>query len=767
MGCAASGQQRDTPACFSPVRTRIVGLSGVANPGGCTAAVIVDTWLDFGPGPSPGGGLAVEVHRTMFIFQRRTIALSLLFLGAVASGSGHPAMSDDPRDAPARPASPSDLRPDGVNPSPAPGRMFVVGRVLDPHGNPVAGASVMVHARSVALGRAPFLSRHKPIPLANAHTDGSGRFRIDAPRTSSTRHEEFGAVAMAPGHGVGWVRLDPDDDEPDAEISLRPEQVIHGRLFDVQGRPVPDVGVSVQGIRGDLRPARASLHDRSVHGRSDGVFFWSEEARDEPAWPRPATTDAEGRFTVRGVGQNLHVTLGVRDPRFARQRILVDTDDQAESKTGTAALAPPQIVNVRVTCADTGQPVAHAPLQLMASQGRVALVDESETDAEGRARINSYAADNSYNVTAYPPEGQPYLRATGRINWPKGALEQTLDIALPRGVLVQGKVTEEGSGRPVSGALVDFTARRGPMGEEQSTPVHSDSDGSFRLGAKPRPGHVFVRAPEDDYVFQAIGSRLVMDGQPGGGRHYSHAFAALDLKPGMGSQEVNLVLRRGATVEGRVVGPDGQPVRDAWIFSRLILDPSAGAWVSWNGFTGPYRGKLHGGRFEVGGLAPDAEVPVYFLEPERKLGAVVNLSASSAAGGPITVRLEPCGSARAWLVDPDGKPIAQPVPNLSVRMVVTPGPTRDNFPNEKAASLLHADEGNLTQVDPINYDKEPAPDASGRITLPVLIPGATYRFIDYTMYLRGQTGPEIRKEFTVKPGQKLDLGDIRIAKPPR
>ena len=42
----------------------------------------------------------------------------------------------------------------------------------------------------------------------------------------------------------------------------------------------------------------------------------------------------------------------------------------------------------------------------------------------------------------------------------------------------------------------------------------------------------------------------------------------------MGSQAVNLVLRRGATVEGRVVGPDGQPVRDAWIFCRLILHPS-------------------------------------------------------------------------------------------------------------------------------------------------------------------------------------------------
>ena len=105
---------------------------------------------------------------------------------------------------------------------------------------------------------------------------------------------------------------------------------------------------------------------------SDGVSYWTRDAHDYPAWPRPVTTDAEGRFTVRGVGQNLHAALTVHHPRFAHQTIEVDTDDDAESKTVTAALAPPQIVNVRVTYADTGQPVPHAPLRVTASQGRVA-----------------------------------------------------------------------------------------------------------------------------------------------------------------------------------------------------------------------------------------------------------------------------------------------------------------------------------------------------------------------------------------------------------
>jgi hypothetical protein len=68
----------------------------------------------------------------------------------------------------------------------------------------------MVHARNLTPGQVSFLfpTRVKLIPLGDARADGSGRFRINAPRTSSTRHEDFGAVAMAPGYGVGWVTLD-------------------------------------------------------------------------------------------------------------------------------------------------------------------------------------------------------------------------------------------------------------------------------------------------------------------------------------------------------------------------------------------------------------------------------------------------------------------------------------------------------------------------------------------------------------------------------
>ncbi len=96
----------------------------------------------------------------------RSIALTLLSLAAVAAGPPSTA-----------------AKADDTSQTPAPGRMFVVGRVLNPRGNPVPGATVMVHARNLTPGRASFLfpSRVKLIPLGDARADGSGRFRIDAP----------------------------------------------------------------------------------------------------------------------------------------------------------------------------------------------------------------------------------------------------------------------------------------------------------------------------------------------------------------------------------------------------------------------------------------------------------------------------------------------------------------------------------------------------------------------------------------------------------
>ena len=71
----------------------------------------------------------------------------------------------------------------------------------------------------------------------------------------------------------------------------------------------------------------------------------------------------------------------------------------------------------------------------------------------------------------------------------------------------------------------------------------------------------------------------------------------------------------------------------------------------------------------------------------------------------------------------------------------------------------------MANVDRKHYWDGPSTDAEGRITLPALIPGALYRIIDFSTVNDQDKGIQIRRDFTVKPGETLDLGDIRIEKP--
>ena len=193
--------------------------------------------------------------------------------------------------------------------------------------------------------------------------------------------------------------------------------------------------------------------------------------------------------------------------------------------------------------------------------------------------MNSFAADGIYNVWAYPPEGQPYLMDHQRIVWNKAALEQSVDLTLPRGVAIRGTVTEEGSGKPVPDATVGFSPRAGGriqqvqgILERTVLTVRSSS------GRCPAPAIFASRAQPTITCFKPSAIGWFGAGQPGGRRIYAHALLALDLKPGTASQEVTVSLRRGTTVKGQVTGPDGQPVLNAYMISRIIPDPRTGMW---------------------------------------------------------------------------------------------------------------------------------------------------------------------------------------------
>ncbi len=143
-------------------------------------------------------------------------------------------------------------------------RMTITGRVLDPSGKPVPDAAVMVIVQSKQSDRPMFNRAVRPMTAHQGRCDGSGRFRIELPRTSSARDDAITVTALAPGFALGWAGLDLDADAPTAELALSPEQVIRGRLFDVQGQPARGVAIAVQ-VVSRFTSTREGLPERTSH----------------------------------------------------------------------------------------------------------------------------------------------------------------------------------------------------------------------------------------------------------------------------------------------------------------------------------------------------------------------------------------------------------------------------------------------------------------------------------------------------------------------
>ncbi len=146
----------------------------------------------------------------------------------------------------------------------------------------------------------------------------------------------------------------------------------------------------------------------------------------------------------------------------------------------------------------------------------------------------------------------------------------------------------------------------------------------------------------------------------------------------------------------------------------------------------------------------DHEYPVYFLEPKRRLGATVMLKSSDDG---CTVVLHPCVAATVRYVAPDGSPKQDAYPGLHV--VMKPGGFKFNSIAQRMGEMA-ADADFVANLDRVNYSKGYGTDADGRVTLPALIPGATYRL------LAARKGPlRMERDFVAPATGTIDLGEFK------
>ena len=642
----------------------------------------------------------------------------------------------------------------------------ITGRCVDENGQPIFGAYVTAIGRKID----PYHGGGRPDSpvefLAGTKTSRNGSYRIYLPDVSSKSYRNTAVIARADGTGLAWKNFNPDERSVNSTLILLKEESIRGRLLDKQGNPADGVRLTLSSVMAE-RSKSGALGPYLELGLEDRV------CRQLPdRLPQPITTDEKGQFTVHGVAPGHGFSLDVEGgDRFAPQTLVINSGrpEEREKYDGTyrpqiknfkpgeevvMTLLPSQIIEGVVRYEDTGKPAAHARLEIWTSQqerGGTLTPTVGQADALGRYRISAKPGVRSY-VIAYPSGGVPYLaKKSDDVLWESDSRTKQIDVTLPRGVLVRGKVIDSESKQPIVGTSIRYLPKsNNPNRKERSMGDGgweanrlSDENGQFEIAVLPGPGSLLAHGPGEEFVRQETGSNQIYKDRPGGNRYYLNAIEPISPKQDAETVDVTLVLKRGEKVRGRVVNEKGEPVEEAILSSHLIIHPGMIRWY------GDFFQKASDGRFELSGLDPGKEYPVYFLDQKNRLGATAMIK----AGDTPTIVLKPCGQANVTFADDKGQPLSDLY--YSLEMLVTPGVDMFSFASAEQDKLI-ADATLVMSFDRINYPSRPQIDEQGHTTFLALIPGATYR-----LGCQGAKG-RTNKEFTVKPGETLELGEIVV-----
>jgi hypothetical protein len=637
-----------------------------------------------------------------------------------------------------RPAGAQDRPPDPAHTT------IVTGRLLDADGRPVVGGQVVVMAEHWARFERPLgVYSHNDLPITfratgPARSDGDGRFRIEAPVGPARPCWNVLVHASAEGHGLATVELARGKSSQDVAIKLDRESLIRGRLIDTQGQPA----------------AGALVRPILVTGL--GTTLETLTTTDPPPNAHPlipaVTTDDRGRFLIRGLGKD-KVWLEITHERFATQRMQAQPLPSEEAKEAAFTLVGARVVAGRITYGQGGRPAVGARVVAVTGEVNVA---QTRTDDDGRYALNPFPGD-PFALTVFSPDGLPYLPRKQDLSFGDSARLQA-DVALDRGVLVRGRLDESPSGRPVHDALVLYRGRnpKRPLlwdwchGVLESTVTAAD--GSFQLAVPPGRGHLLVIGGTHDYVHVETSVGELEYGRPSLIRNYPDALVPLDLKPDGETQDVKATLRRGVTLRARVLAPDGKPAAQFTAISRSYIPTGFELFqAGWNAM------QCRDGDLILPGCDPQRGGSVFLYDPGHALGTTVNFTGAQASGPPLTVALQPCGSAAVRLVDTQGKPL--PGKHPQIQIALTPGTVM-------AAMVLGGRDDKKLEGDWIAWENfhrghsaDLKTDAEGRVTIPGLVPGAPYQVTSIEAKLDLREGiPKL--EFRVPAGATLPLPDF-------
>ena len=676
-----------------------------------------------------------------------------------------------------------------LEPIELPDRRPLTVRALDPSGQPIAGAFVVVEAIPEQPADQPYREAHEQperlhpeFDRVSTRTDAGGLAQFLMP----ARNARVAVSAAGLGHSTGSVsggravfRLDP---APSVALRVRgPDGRPAGRaLVRTPSEPtVPlaltdDLGEATVGAPADGRQAfevetdggafaralvrnRPSLDDASepaivevrllapaaIPGRIadaetgfavPNAVVW---VRSDPG--RRTVADGSGGFDLAATPRRDRAEVGVVASGYASASARVTTEQLAGAKEVSIGLTAAAPLTGGIVDAFE-HPIAGANVRLEPS-GR-GWFFQQETGRSGRATSGpdgSFWIDNAlygstYLLTVEAPafaSAQPDLPAFTR-----DAPVDALRIVLTRGRQPWGTVVDL-DGAPVAGAQVrllwppdDPEVREAYEDSDAAEPVTSNERGEFEFPSV-APGQYGLDVVHPEYIDLLNNAANVTNGE---------GYVDLGV----------FTLTPGAEIEGVVIGPNCRPVEGADVRTRQRTQD----------LSGQVRTATtdQDGRFRLGGLLSAlAEVTA---SADGYVSSVVE-SVRPATGESLVIELAEGAALAGRVLEPDGTPAADVQVGLRLPTGELSRIARGRGPQELFRRGRTDDDGRFrfNNVVPARWTAEARDETTRAILEGITLSQGELRQID----LRLETPDQLTVFVTNRLGEPIANADVRAS----
>jgi RNA polymerase sigma factor (sigma-70 family) len=667
---------------------------------------------------------------------------------------------------PVMPAKAADSRDSAKAPNLATDRgkeISLTGRVLGTDGKPFPGAKLYL------LGKGD-----RPVDLGASRPDG--QFTALVPKGG---HHLY-LAAQADGFGCDFLAIDRIAPGV-VELRLVQDHPVRGRVVDTQGKPVAGASVSVPSIvvyaNDSLDSCLAAWNKRNPQsGIPSGLKnIWT---------PRGslvgATTNTEGRFTLRGIGAERLAALrisgkGIADAEcWVVNRSGIDPEPYNEMTRsripkGFARLEPPLLmygpdtgvvveaekpIRGTVTGQDTGKGRPGVEVRLVRYGDTANLIFlQATTDAAGRYELHGARKEKAYVVVANGDVDAGYPGCEVQVADTPGYEPITADMHTVKGVIITGRVLDS-SGKVTPGLLPSLVTvsvlASNPYAKDYPVLDHAGvssrrvtaDDGRFRVVTIPGPvlltggtesleaGYRYKQAVPDaqhpQYFSKPGADGAVYISLNGASLTVLHGnwCKVLDIKPGTAVVEQDILFEPAASLSLLMRDAAGKPL--AGVLAAGITPQTWYSPITCKTDTctvsEPHSGKAR---------------QLVFLEPNRKLAAVLTLTGDEKPETPVTLR--PAGSIKGRLIGGNGEPLASVTVDLNYK--------------SRVAEAMHRTVHQTRQV-------VTGPD--GSFVLDPVIPGLPFELSLNRQRKRYSVVEQDTSDLTVGPGEAKDLGKLVV-----